>query len=40
MALVPVPPAVIPVGNLVSVQVPVEGNPVKLRVPVSREQVG
>lgn len=40
VALLPVPPAVIPAGSLVSVQVPVEGNPDRLTVPVSRVQVG
>ena len=38
--LVPVPVTVVPPGVLVSVHVPVSGNPFKTTLPVSKLQVG
>jgi hypothetical protein len=38
--LVPVPVFIIPPGNLVTVQDPVEGNPLSITLPVERVHVG
>ena len=40
VVLVPVPEVVVPPGVLVSVQVPVEGNPFNTTLPVATKQVG
>ena len=38
--LVPVPVVVVPLGDLVKVQVPAAGNPLKTTLPVAKAQVG
>jgi len=40
VVLVPVPEVVVPPGVLVVVQVPVDGNPFNMALPVATEQVG
>ena len=40
VAVIPVPVLISPSGNLVSVQMPVEGNPLNPTLPVDTAQVG